>query len=1458
MEGTTAATMAKVAGLSEELRALDAELRSLGGGGDAAIAPAAVYCSVCPAPVRSATVGGASRHTDGRRGDGEPVPAVALLPGGDGVAVRDPSDDTSQEPRRYRMTAASDSGDAPDELARDVCDWLMRGFDALVVTHGQSGTGKSHVTFGGGGMGVHPSPTGGFDKPGVITRLFRLVFTRAAREEAAWRLAEDARMHAGRPESIADEVRHRFGVSCWEMSPDGRVVDLLDPTGDARGLALASSASGLGDRYGDIPSGGESNRGTSSFESFRACAVEVSTAEEAEAVLAHSRRMSANWTLPRTRGTAFDGSRDGPGDGLTVAPGPWAGAAARVRSNRAHSFVRLTAVREPEGVVSECHVCDLVGARALGLADLRDRSSDGSSVAGDRDGRGAARQLLAFSRVVDELSRRAPKDGPDSSEGARESITARAVRGARDSRLTQTLAPLMASGARTFMLCTVSPLPDDHLDTLNTLRVAQRCARIDAACVRRVLAPEHRRALRSRFTTLREAVARADAVADAALVSAANAGVVSTTEAFARAAERAEWGGGEGVGDDAATATGAGVVSDPPGAREPLLSPIKAARIPAGLMPGRTPPRTRPSNLMREFMEDVPESFRPATDESVTTSSIDRDGDGDGDGDGAGAGPSQCGDSSSAELGARLAALKDEFSAVYAAVDPGRREGAAGAAESENPSVTLTVTPRREGTAPRAADDAQRDERRLRRTPPTSPGKYVGNRRVRWPDDSDAKDAHDRYFDEKENAPIAAEAAGDGGKPRPPPPSRGPIPTNPEALRLEVEEQRRRYDALLGMLHAEESARLKAEEKAAAAAHDAAERVAAAEAAAADAARSSVEAKARVRAMEDGTDYAEIFARYEMDIDNLDRECARLREEAFLAHVAVQGDVDTGGDEASRVLNASADVQRRVGALKRALRKSEERVDELERTLSELRRRERLMDLHSRQHDDQIRRLQAHERQIVGLRAELQRSQLSAARSEARREECQRDAALARARESGLREDNAQLAAEVERRGRKMRAYENRVDELERARVGRPGGTKATINSAEAFATRGDYDAMQSELELRDIASQLRRAVPPGASARADRLFDALYGELDTLLRRVGGDEGGGEGGAEGYAESDGGRREPWRDYLDPRATSYGGGDRSPSGSRPEAVRKPSSPSPERLNRAMAAHVERMARSRSPATSPRREERRPTGDPAAAAARGRSRTPPRVVPKRLTLARKGADRRSGRHDDDDDDDPLAVAAEEAAGRGYGYASDACRTPPARRRVARSSPPTTRSPSRSPSRAPPPPGSPRAGSIPDCSSTPGGCVPGQHSAARAAARAKTPDRDDAASAKRSSRSPPSTARAKTRTFRDETSPGGFLAADAVRALEAAAVRSRSPEEGGTPGATSPRRGGWSSLAPPPTVDRGSRVLESYASMLQSPGTYETGAPPSSLARSPPGSPRPFYPSGPTPRPDGGFR
>jgi hypothetical protein len=108
--------------------------------------------------------------------------------------------------------------------------------------------------------------------------------------------------------------------------------------------------------------------------------------------------------------------------------------------------------------------------------------------------------------------------------------------------------------------------------------------------------------------------------------------------------------------------------------------------------------------------------------------------------------------------------------------------------------------------------------------------------------------------------------------------------------------------------------------------------------------------------------------------------------------------------------------------------------------------------------------------------------------------------------------------------------------------------------------------------------------------------------------------------------------------------------------------------------------------------------------------------------------------------------------------------------------------------------------------------------------------------------------------------------------AARALEAVTL-ARSPD-GSPRGARSPRHGNHA-LAPPPTDDRRFEnerryssppprgydygdVLGSYAETLADVGTYAVGAPPSSLARSPPGSPRPFYPSGPTEHQQDAFR
>ena len=63
------------------------------------------------------------------------------------------------------------------------------------------------------------------------------------------------------------------------------------------------------------------------------------------------------------------------------------------------------------------------------------------------------------------------------------------------------------------------PLDADYLDTLNTLRVARRTARVEAACVRRTVGPERTRALSSKFESLRRVVEKADAAARAAAAS---------------------------------------------------------------------------------------------------------------------------------------------------------------------------------------------------------------------------------------------------------------------------------------------------------------------------------------------------------------------------------------------------------------------------------------------------------------------------------------------------------------------------------------------------------------------------------------------------------------------------------------------------------------------------------------------------------------------------------------------------------------------------------------------------------------------------------------------------------------------------------------------------------------------------------------------------------------------------
>jgi len=164
---------------------------------------------------------------------------------------------------------------------------------------------------------------------------------------------------------------------------------------------------------------------------------EVTTLQEASALLREARSRSRNWE---------------------------AGSAV---SNVAHSFVRIVLHDASVDGVSTLHLVDLVGAQASSWSA---RSSAAPSDTVNR--KVVNQQLLVLGRVVTELS-------------AAESEEEGKVLSSRASKLTQILYPMLGGNCKTFLMASISSSPNSYLDTLNTLRFAQRASKIRTACMRR-------------------------------------------------------------------------------------------------------------------------------------------------------------------------------------------------------------------------------------------------------------------------------------------------------------------------------------------------------------------------------------------------------------------------------------------------------------------------------------------------------------------------------------------------------------------------------------------------------------------------------------------------------------------------------------------------------------------------------------------------------------------------------------------------------------------------------------------------------------------------------------------------------------------------------------------------------------------------------------------------------------
>lgn len=136
--------------------------------------------------------------------------------------------------------------------------------------------------------------------------------------------------------------------------------------------------------------------------------------------------------------------------------------------NRSHSFIRIALYDTKEKKLSTLHFVDMVGWQPL---NPNPASTKKDNFDQDVEKRINSQQLASFSKVVTELARL----DSDDVGGSR-------LISAKESKLTQYLGPLLAKNSKTFLLTTISPLTEDYLDTVNTLRVATRALSIATSC----------------------------------------------------------------------------------------------------------------------------------------------------------------------------------------------------------------------------------------------------------------------------------------------------------------------------------------------------------------------------------------------------------------------------------------------------------------------------------------------------------------------------------------------------------------------------------------------------------------------------------------------------------------------------------------------------------------------------------------------------------------------------------------------------------------------------------------------------------------------------------------------------------------------------------------------------------------------------------------------------------------
>ena len=821
-----------------------------------------------------------------------------------------------------------------------------------------------------------------------------------------------------------------IGMSVWNLSGDNEVVD-----------RLGGSSSG-----GDFGEGQSFGGGASNIGLFDPTVVRVSRFSDIVTVLDGIVRQNFEASFNRDHG----------------------GASAR-QQRRMHLFLRFSLYDTSNHVVSHLHFVDLAGSQKAGL-DAANESLD----CHERQRRACNAQLLSLNRLISEVSHK-----HHGGEAGR--ITQLTT--LRESALNHFVGPVLAGNCRTWVVGTVSANSDDFVETANTMRVLTRAMSITSACYRDI-DTDNGQNIRDSIAKMRcrEENVPSRAVKTRELASGARRKPIHVARRPKEEDEEEEdrvraeldcndkWKYNSAPSIPSNTQTEAFLTRED-GDEHPTTAVDALEQIgreyfhgssayvigegdvggKAGIHGARERTVEKPSTEEDDDDEDMDLLFGDTLME-LEAEPIDVD-----------------------DLGARLEQLKSEFRDIYSTID----------VDASGPPTT-TGTEVAEHDNAYKTDEEGRDETIKRNKGSTN--------RPR-----DAADEHDPATSSPEEAKYSSNTCCDGTQ-------RGggvhldqlleinalrrSRESEARAARDEIEELKRQNSQLMIMFRRERQMVQHLKQQVTDSHTEMLETSTQYEVGLETLRAEVLGLKSKCRQLESETTFAEVFDKYEHEIDDLATQCKRYREEAMKLKAALANATSTRGGGSGGVDEEEDDA--RIAQLRKLLRKAGQDIEKHLDTIEELRKQNRHYEFHKKGHEEAYKRISSIQKQLNRKTKEHVQASLLAAEQDVKIGKLREEVSARVDAEARVARENAELVETIRSLNEDMesirvkRRTENLLTKL------------PTMKVPMAIACKNHHGCKTShQCVALELAKRLQREITQ--TPRIENTFQRLVKEIELM-----------------------------------------------------------------------------------------------------------------------------------------------------------------------------------------------------------------------------------------------------------------------------------------------------------------------------------------------------------------------